>query len=173
MIISLIGFMGSGKTTVGKLLANELNYQFIDLDILIEKKSKRSISELISISEDHFREIEKEVLKEVLESSDHSLILSTGGGTPCHFNNMDVLNEHSVSIYLKTYTKILANRLYFEKNKRPLISEVSDLEALIQKTKRLLRKRSKYYNRATYTVSGNKRPKMVVNEIKRLISVKQ
>ena len=103
MKIFLIGFMGAGKTTVGKKLAKKMNYTFTDTDQIIEKTYKTSISTLFeNKGENKFREIERRTL---LSINGENQIVSTGGGTPCYLNNMKWIKKNGISIYLKLNRK--------------------------------------------------------------------
>lgn len=98
--IFLIGYMGSGKSTAGKKLAAELGYAFIDLDHFLEKEYQQTIPEIFAArGEAEFRNMEHNTLKKVLEKSD--VVISAGGGTPCYFNNMELMNNNGITIYLK------------------------------------------------------------------------
>lgn len=146
--------MGSGKTTLGRKLANKLDYDFIDLDELIEKQEKLSISEIFSKQgEDSFRKTESRILNETLITQTN-IVLSVGGGTPCYFNNMELINKQATSIYLKYNGGILFSRLKLAKSKRPLIAKKSDeeLKDFIQKT---LQEREGFYNQSNIIVAGN------------------
>jgi Shikimate kinase len=140
--------MGSGKTTIGKLLAKKLNLPFIDLDLFIENRYRKSVGEIfIEKGEADFREIERKALHEV--SQFENLIISTGGGTPCFFDNMTIMNEAGTSIYLKVGIEELAKRLSGCKEKRPLIKDKSP-EELKEFISINLEKREIFYNQASY-----------------------
>lgn len=144
--VFLIGYMGVGKTTIGKKLANRLGLEFVDLDAVIEQDQKQNISEIIRTQgEKHFREIEEEKLIEI--SKKNNLLISTGGGTPCFHNNMDVILENGVSIYLKMDEKSLVNRLEKNTESRPLIAGKNrmELEAFVTQH---LQERKSHYERA-------------------------
>ncbi|MEO6166084.1 MAG: shikimate kinase [Chitinophagales bacterium] len=127
--IFLIGFMGSGKTTVGKQLASILHYDFIDLDEYIESKEQSTISNLFEVKgESYFREKESYYLKSL--DAMERLVLSTGGGTPCFFDNMDWMNANGTTVYLKAVPKLLADRLKKEREHRPLLKGKSDTEVI-------------------------------------------
>ncbi|GBU06839.1 shikimate kinase I [Bacteroidales bacterium] len=127
--IFLIGYMGSGKTTVGKLLASNLNLEFIDLDGFIEGRYRKKIAQIFEEKgESGFRLIEHNALKEV--SSLENIILATGGGTPCFYNNLEIMNKSGLTIYLKFSTEELSNRL-FRCTHRPLIQNKSLAELKI------------------------------------------
>jgi len=144
--------MGSGKTTIGKQLANKLKYNFIDLDQFIEKNLDMSISSIFSNKgESYFRDIETSYLKKALELKDS--VISLGGGTPCFNNNMDIIKRHSKSIFIDLPVKMLADRLKNAKSKRPLINNKSDIE-LIDFIDTLRSERFQYYDQADLKVNG-------------------
>lgn len=127
--VFLTGFMGSGKTTVGQMLARALDWQFIDLDQHIEKQEGQSIRDIFETSgEVAFRQMEHKALKEVSLLS--HVIVSTGGGTPCFHGNMDWMNQSGLTIYLKLDAKVLKDRLMPARKSRPLIANKSDSELL-------------------------------------------
>ena len=166
----LIGYMGCGKSFISKELSVETEIKYLDLDEVIEKKSKKSIEELFkSKRELYFRKLENEILVEILNIKE-SLILSTGGGTPCYYNNIEIMNSSdTISVYLKASIETLYARLVLEKSKRPLLSnfENSDLKEFIAKH---LFERSFYYNQAKYVVNvDTKSSKEIVSELKNII----
>ena len=152
--IFLIGFMGSGKTTLGKKLAKKLNKPFFDLDKLIEKIENQSISQIFEQSgEAYFRALETKTLQAlVLENAD--FVLALGGGTPCNQINMDLLNEVGTSIYLKYNAGILASRLIGAKAERPLIKNL-DKDQLKDFVMNKLNEREHFYAQAQFVVEGN------------------
>ncbi|KAB1070917.1 shikimate kinase [Tamlana haliotis] len=155
MIIVLIGYMASGKTSIGKRLAAKLNYTFIDLDDLIEEKENASVTEVFkNKGEVYFRKKETEYLKEVLAMSGN-IILSVGGGAPCYSNNMqDILDaENAKSIYLKATIPTLAEKLMRKKAKRPLIAHIETEEAMAEFIGKHLFERSPFYSQAEIKVS--------------------
>ncbi|NDW17539.1 shikimate kinase [Dysgonomonas sp. 216] len=116
----LIGYMGAGKTTIGRILAKRRGLDFIDLDLFIESRYQKTIGQIFEeYGEARFREIESSVLKEVADFE--NVVISTGGGTPCFHNNMEFMNKQGITIYLKASPVILAGRLAEAKEKRPLI----------------------------------------------------
>ena len=124
--IVIIGYMASGKTTIGKQLAKAIKYPFIDLDVYISKKEQLSIPELVDQKgELYFRNIEIKYLKELLTTKD-SFVLSVGGGTPSLTGVMALINENSYSIYLEASIQILAERLAPKEVERPLLTHISD-----------------------------------------------
>lgn len=147
--IFLIGYMGVGKTTLGKELAEKLGYQFIDLDHFIQSRYQKTISEIFAESgEDKFREIESRLLKEVSEFE--NTIISTGGGTPCFFNNIELMKREGIVIYLKTVPDVLVKRLYVGKEKRPLIKDKTE-EELLSFIIEGIQKREPFYKQAHIT----------------------
>ena len=144
--------MGSGKTLVSKELSVLNNFKIFDLDTEISKQNSRSITEIFKEKgEIFFRKTEKEVLEKIL-STEKNIILSLGGGTPCYYNNIDSINEKTISVFLKTNVKTLAKRLSSEKDKRPLIQNISneDLPEFIAKH---LFERNPFYNQAKITIN--------------------
>jgi shikimate kinase len=125
MRIYLIGYMGSGKSTVGKGLAKKLNLQFIDLDNYIEERNFKTIPEIFaSVGEVGFRKIEQHALKEIAEFE--NVVVATGGGAPCFFDNMELIKRTGVSVYLNGTPRILAERLLNSKTERPLMKSRAD-----------------------------------------------
>ncbi len=146
MRIYLIGYMGSGKSTVGKKLAAAYSLQFLDLDAYIEKRNFKTIPELFAnFGEEGFRKAEQKALHEVSEYED--IVIATGGGAPCFFDNMDLIKRTGKSVYLRGTPRILAERLLQSKTERPLIKGKSEeeLETFIHDT---LAKREKWYMQA-------------------------
>lgn len=154
MNIFLIGYMGAGKTTLGKKLANEFSLNFIDLDHYIEKKHKASIPFIFNlVGQNGFRLIEHRTLSEVINSV--SGVLSTGGGTPCFYNNINLLLETGLVVYLKMSSKSLVKRLEAAKRKRPLISSFNENE-LFEFVDSQLKEREFYYNQANLIIDIEK-----------------
>jgi len=151
--IFLIGYMGSGKTTVGQLLATQLGYSFIDMDNHIEGKLFKSVSQIFAeLGEDQFRMLEKQCLHEVAEFD--QVIISTGGGVPCFFDNMEYMNKQGVTVYLKLSSADLAERLeQSHANKRPLLANRKG-EELLHFISEELAKREPFYSQAAFSVSG-------------------
>jgi len=151
MIIFLIGFMGSGKTTVGKRLAKALEMEFVDLDELVEKASGKSITKLFEEGASNFRAQESAALKKT--SLFPNAIVATGGGTPCFNENMTWMNRHGITIYIKMSTGSLYRRLSQAKEERPLVAgkKGDELRNYVEK---VLAEREKYYIKALYTVKG-------------------
>ena len=127
----LIGYMGCGKTTLGEVLARQMKCRFIDLDEYIEVRQGRSIVEIFDeMGENHFRELETEALLEVAAMTD--VIVACGGGTPCHGDNMALMNEAGITVWLTTSPERITARLLLpeEKCKRPKIIRLPDDEVL-------------------------------------------
>lgn len=152
--IFLLGFMGSGKTTLANKLANKLNISFFDLDKEIEKEAQLSVVELFEKhGEDYFREAEKTTLKKTIKNND-SFVMAVGGGTPCYSDNMKLMNTSGTTIYLKYDAEILALRLISVKSERPLIKDLNEAE-LIVFVKNKLSERERYYNQSKFVLEGN------------------
>jgi shikimate kinase len=135
MKIFLIGFMGSGKSYWGRKLSEKLNLPFFDLDEQVVSHEGKSISEIFTVhGEEYFRLQEKNTLHLLTESHD-SFIMATGGGTPCYFNNIEYMNLSGTTVWINTSQDELFKRLISEKEKRPLISELTDeqLQGFISK----------------------------------------
>jgi shikimate kinase len=144
--------MSSGKSTIGKHLADKLFLPFIDLDIYIEKKEKKSVSDIFkNKGEIYFRLIEHKYLKEIL-ISDQKVVLSLGGGTPCYADNMNLINTaNAISFYLQTSIKVLVDRLTKEKDDRPLIASLEDNKISEFVAKHLFERRV-FYEKANFII---------------------
>jgi shikimate kinase len=152
MKIFLIGFMGSGKTTLGRKLASRMGYEFIDLDHKLEQQVELSIAEYFSFfGEDAFRKLESEVLKKTLYPE--NVVISTGGGLPCYFDNMDWMKANGKVVYINLSPKTLADRLENGKEERPLLQDKhgDDLVLFIEQK---LAEREKYYSQANIIADG-------------------
>lgn len=165
--------MGSGKTTIGKQLANSLNTRFIDLDQVIEIEEQQPISELFSKrGEIYFRKKERKALEEVL-AKNTNIVIATGGGTPCFGDTMDFINsfENTISIYLKVSNEELTERLFDERSKRPLISHIKSKELLNDFIRKHQFERSFFYNKSEIKISViSKSIEEIVEEINSKIS---
>jgi len=151
-VVYIIGFMGCGKSTAGKKLASLLGWSFIDLDRKIEEHTRMTIPEIFAQrGESYFRDIESEILESFKSLSD--TLISTGGGTPCHGNNMELMLSSGLTVYLKMTPGQLKSRLSEANGDRPLIKGIKDDEMLgfIEKK---LSQREKWYNRADIIVDG-------------------
>lgn len=165
MIITLVGYMGSGKSTTGKDLAKTLGYEFIDLDQFIEKKYGLTINEIFNqYGELGFRKREREALHEVLDLKTNT-ILSVGGGTPVYYDNMEVINQHSTSIYINVLLPHLVKRLEYKKQTRPLIAHIPN-EELTEFIAKHLFERNPFYFKAHHTIKVTTQSSFeVLNEI--------
>jgi shikimate kinase len=155
MNIILIGYMGSGKSVIGKKLSDILDYGFIDLDDYIQHKEGKTIAKIFnSKGEIYFRKIESKYLAEIINSNTNTII-SLGGGTPCYGNNMDIIKnaKNASSVYLKASIPSLSERLILEKDQRPLISHIESMELLNEFIGKHLFERSSYYSQSDITVN--------------------
>tara|TARA_B110000003_G_scaffold148809_1_gene149853 strand:- start:163 stop:681 length:519 start_codon:yes stop_codon:yes gene_type:complete len=167
MNIIILGYMGSGKSVIGRELSLKINKKFVDLDSHIEEKEKDSISNIFQNNGDlYFRKQESKYLKEIL-SNNTDLVLSVGGGTPCYFDNIDMMiSNKNISFYLKNSNIQLTSRLFNEKSKRPLISNISSKEKLLEFVSKHLFEREVFYNSATHKIDCNdKSVSYVVDDI--------
>lgn len=164
--IYLIGFMGSGKTTHGKTIARMMGYEFLDLDEWIVRKEGKTIPEIFSEKgESRFRELETEAL--LATNQLHNVVIATGGGLPCHGNNMQLLKASGLTIYLKLTPEALLNRLRESKTKRPLLEGKSDAD-MYATIRNMLDEREPWYSQADMTIDGLGRVnERVVNAIQR------
>ncbi|WP_394421090.1 shikimate kinase [Tenacibaculum mesophilum] len=172
MKIVLLGYMASGKSTIGRVLAEKMQIPFIDLDEYIEEKEGKTVSEIFENNgEIYFRKQEHVYLKKLLEKQ-NKFILSLGGGTPCYAGNMDVLiSVNDVkSVYLKTNITTIVDRLTNEKSKRPVVARLNKDE-LSEFVAKHLFERSYFYNKATYKlIVDNKSIHETVEELEKLLS---
>ena len=148
--IILIGYMGAGKTTVGRTMAHELGLEFYDLDWYVENRFRLRIPEIFAQhGETGFREIERKMLHEVAEFED--IVLSCGGGTPCFFDNIDFMNARGETVYLQASPAVLQTHLRMGKSKRPLLDGKGpdELEQYIRES---LRQREPFYTQAKHIV---------------------
>jgi shikimate kinase len=152
MKIFLTGYMGSGKSTAGKKLATKLNFEFIDLDKFIESECGQTISEIFDTKgENEFRALEHNALKKLITKD--NLVVACGGGTPCYYGNMELMNNNGITIYLKMSAETLASRLVNAKGKRPLLENKTESELKDYITEHL-EKREDIYHQAQYIVKG-------------------
>lgn len=168
MIYYLLGFMGSGKTTYGKIIADDLKLDFLDLDDVIIENNKISIKEIFeSKGEDYFRELEKNALHNITENNDN-IIIAVGGGTPCFFDNMEYMNTHGKTIYLKAKTSTLCQNL--KENgiqKRPLLAGKTDKELLVY-IDEMLNKRAPFYLKSKHLfLTDNINRKNIISAFKK------
>lgn len=151
MKIVLLGYMASGKSAVGKILAKQNNLQFIDLDTFIEEREELTISEIFEHKgEIYFRKKEADYLSELL-SLEQDLIISLGGGTPCYGNNMQEIIKKGISFYLKASINTIFERLQGETSQRPLVATIGQENLKVYIAKHLF-ERSAFYDKASHTI---------------------
>jgi shikimate kinase len=167
MKIYLIGLPSSGKTTLGKQLAQAIQSEFIDMDDLIEQKEQQTISAIFAKKgEDYFRKVEQEMLNQLVEGDDENQIISTGGGVPCFFDNMEKMDSNGMTIYLKVSPKELVRRLTGTGTaSRPLLQGKKDDE-LEKEIIKKLKQRDPYYSQAKHVLDGDK---LHVNDLINLV----
>jgi shikimate kinase len=153
MRIFLIGYMGSGKSRLGRAVAASLGYGFTDLDEAFEERYHISIPDFFEkYGETVFRSLEKKILQEMTDHDE--IIISTGGGTPCFFDNLDFIKKNGISIFLRAEVGLLVRRLSSVRKKRPLLQEIRNGELADYITKQL-EEREKYYLQADFILSGD------------------
>lgn len=166
--IFLIGYMGSGKTTLGKAYARTNHLEFIDLDWYIEERMHKTISELFAErGEEGFRELERKMLHEVGEFE--NVMVACGGGTPCFYDNIDYMNRVGETVFLDVCPAVLFRRLKIAKSKRPLLSDKTDKE-LMTFIGEALEKRLPYYTRARFrfNAEGLETSRQISESVERL-----
>jgi shikimate kinase len=165
MRIYLLGFMGCGKSTLGKKLAKHSGFQFIDMDNYIEERNYKTVPRIFAEEgEDQFRKKERKALEELSEFND--VIIATGGGAPCFFDNIELMNKTGITIYLNIAPEILAARLTNSKTERPLIKGKPDSE-LLEYINETLEKRNKFYKKARFQITD---PDISMDEVIKMIS---
>ncbi len=169
MKIVLMGYMGSGKSKVGAMLAQKLKLPHIDLDHEIEKESGYSITEtILNKGELYFRQLERQVLEESLHQPE--FVMSTGGGTPCYFDSIDLMNKNGVTVYLQLGVNDLLERLENDKSQRPLLAHLTG-DALKEFIAKHLFERRLYYEKAIFTINAsNKSAEQISHEIEKLFN---
>lgn len=149
--IIIVGYMGSGKTTVGKALSKDLGIPFYDLDWYIESRMRKTVVQIFAErGEEGFRKIEHNMLHEVAEFE--NVIISCGGGTPCFFDNMDYMNGQGETVYLQASPDVLYNHLKMGKTERPLLKNKTPEEMQVFIAEQL-EKREPYYSKAKHTLN--------------------
>lgn len=172
--IILVGYMGAGKTTVGKALAKALNLQFYDLDWYIESRQHKTVPQIFAErGEEGFRKIEHNMLHEVAEFED--VVISCGGGTPCFFDNMDYMSAQGDVVYLKAAPEVLYRHLLMGKTERPLLKGKSPEELVTFITEQLA-KREPFYNKARHTLDVSlmdnyEKIKISVEKLRELLNI--
>mgnify|MGYP003951470925 FL=1 len=171
--IILLGYMGVGKSYIGRKLSEELKMDFFDLDNYIELSEKQSISNIFyEKGEIYFRNIENKCLDLLLKKKVNHVI-STGGGTPCYSNNIELIkkNVDLKSFYLKSSITNLTNRLFSEKENRPLISSIDSKKELNSFISKHLFERNFFYNQADYIINiDKKKTSEILLEIKQKLT---
>ncbi len=166
--------MGSGKTTVGRALAKELDMPFYDLDWYIESRMRKKVSQIFAEQgEEGFRRIERNMLHEVAEFED--VVISCGGGTPCFFDNMEYMNSQSQVVWLKASPEVLHKHLLMGKGDRPLLKGKTPDE-LIAFIREQLQYREQFYSKARYTLDVSlmdnyEKIAITVSEIRKLLQL--
>ena len=166
--------MGSGKTTVGRALAKELDKPFYDLDWYIESRMRKKVSQIFAEQgEEGFRRIERNMLHEVAEFED--VVISCGGGTPCFFDNMEYMNSQSQVVWLKASPEVLHKHLLMGKGDRPLLKGKTPDE-LIAFIREQLQYREQFYSKARYTLDVSlmdncEKIAITVSEIRKLLQL--
>lgn len=151
--IILIGYMGAGKTTMGKALAAELGLRFYDLDWYIESRMRKTVAQLFAeLGEEGFRRIERNMLHEVAEFE--GVLISCGGGTPCFYDNMQYINQQGLTLYLKASPEVLYKHLKMGKSVRPLLLNKTP-EEVQRFISEQLKAREQFYTRAQFTLDVN------------------
>lgn len=172
--IILIGYMGAGKTTIGKALSKELGATFYDLDWYIESRMRKTVAQIFAEKgEEGFRKMEYNMLHEVAEFED--VIISCGGGTPCFFDNIDYMNEQGETIYLKATPEVLYGHLKMGKTVRPLLLGKTEDE-LLSYIGQQLSVRENYYNKAKHVLDVSlldnyEKIKITVKELRKLLNI--
>jgi len=169
--IVLLGYMGCGKTKVGKKLSKKIGARFIDLDAEIEHFYSKSISQIFDdLGEIEFRKIERNILLKILDYNGFH-VLSLGGGTPCYFDNMELINKKTnLTFFLNLESKILAERLFSRRSTRPIIKSINNKNEMLNFVNKHLFERNIYYSKANHTVNSNKRDvKKTCDEILKIL----
>lgn len=152
--IFLVGMPGSGKSTFGKVLSQKIGRQFFDMDEQLERMIGMSIHQMfLEIGEDYFREAEQKVLQMLIRLNEPAVI-ATGGGTPCFYDNMEMMNKSGVTIFLNTPLDVITERVGAKKDVRPLVDKMSK-DALQKEITEMHEMRSRYYNKASFASDSN------------------
>lgn len=151
--VFLVGFMGTGKTTIGKAIAKKLGFQHLDLDVFIENKYHKAISQIFKeLGEENFRKLEQNALMQIVDFE--QCVISTGGGTPCFFDNMQQINTRGISFYLKSDSKVLVDRLFNNGCRRPLLAGKNKTE-LLDYIEQTIAEREAFYLQAHAVINAN------------------
>ncbi|MBO7338144.1 MAG: shikimate kinase [Paludibacteraceae bacterium] len=151
--VYLIGYMGCGKTTIGKKLAKGLDWDVIDMDSRIENRYRKKIEDIFATEgEESFRKKERFILEEL--SALENVVVSTGGGAPCFFDNIDVMNASGLCVYIRMTPEALAERLKHAKANRPLLKDKTE-EELADFIRQQLDKRKPFYEQAQFVIDND------------------
>lgn len=154
MLVFLCGMMGSGKTSLGKKLASKLYWDFIDLDQKIEEIEQKTVSEIFSeLGEDYFRNLETKVLNDIINNHQKTII-SLGGGTPCYNNNIKLINDNGLSIFINVDANKISNRLLNAKKNRPLIAKLDSYIKIKEYIVSKLKEREPFYYQCKIILEG-------------------
>jgi Shikimate kinase len=172
--IFLIGYMGAGKTTLGKAFAREMNLSFVDQDWYIEERFHKTVQEIFAErGEQGFRELERQMLHEIAEFE--NVVISTGGGAPCFYDNMEFMNQKGETVFLNVAPDVLFSRLKIASQNRPILRGKTneELKAFIAKA---LEKRAPFYSKAKYIFNADElediyQIKSSVNKLKELLGL--
>lgn len=172
--IFLIGYMGAGKTTLGKAFAREMNLSFVDQDWYIEERFHKTVQEIFAErGEQGFRELERQMLHEIAEFE--NVVISTGGGAPCFYDNMEFMNQKGETVFLNVAPDVLFSRLKIASQNRPILRGKTneELKAFIAKA---LEKRTPFYSKAKYIFNADElediyQIKSSVNKLKELLGL--
>lgn len=163
MKIFLTGFMGSGKTHIGEILARQLGFAFSDMDLYMEKKVGMSVPAIFeTMGENEFRNLERAALESLI-GENMDMVISTGGGAPCFFDNMQKMNDHGLTVFLDPSTSVLVKRLVAEIQKRPVLKGQTS-ESLAGFIETLMLKRRKYYEQSQLIIQSSS-SKTIVTKI--------
>jgi shikimate kinase len=153
MKIVLVGYMAAGKSSIARRIARLLNLNFYDLDNVVEDREQKTIPEIFKDNgENYFRELETKYLLEILHEK-NNFVLATGGGTPCFKQNLEIILEKTLCIYIKLSNKALVNRIINSKKSRPLVDKLSESE-LLEFVEKHLSEREVFYNKSHIIVNG-------------------
>ncbi|MEO1261636.1 MAG: shikimate kinase [Bacteroidota bacterium] len=168
MKIFLTGFMGSGKSFIGKKLADSLQFDFVDIDVAIELSAGSSIAEIFAQQgEATFRKLERDELRKT--ENLHNAVIATGGGAPCFHDNMNWMNDHGLTLFLSVPVVVLVQRLKTETKQRPLLNGRSDND-LFDYIDKKLNERMGFYNQAHFVCHANDTPDNLVASIDKYFS---
>jgi shikimate kinase len=146
--------MGSGKSYWAYHLSKKLSLNYVDTDNLIEHKMQLTTSQIFEkFGESFFREKENLALQELIKNTSTPTIVATGGGLPCFFNNAQIMNQHGISFFLNTDVKIIAERVFKQLDKRPLLKNYSTLEDLEIFLQAKIQERLPFYNKANFILN--------------------